>query len=337
MTASHLVPANSLANWEHSLRANQWMKQLAKENSFDLVWRMHPYHGACPLEPSTMGKPLVIGPLFYGWPETNAPVVITGKPRLGFGLQNLVSPAANQGWHRTLNSASLVFCATMPHAGALSRELRNTIVRELPVMVSPGSATVHRVQRYRRDGAKLVFVSNLVGYKRPMIFCETIKRLLDNKTPVSGIVIGDGPERGRLERYVADEELPIQLIGKVPNHSVYNYLKDADFLVSTSIGEPYGRGIAEAMSVGTPAVCHRSGGPADYITDGYDGLLVDELSADEYALRLEHVFSLQNAWNRLSDNALATASSWLPDAVLDKLEDQLIQTAMRSTERSLAA
>ncbi len=88
--------------------------------------------------------------------------------------------------------------------------------------------------------------------------------------------------------------------GKVPNSEVYGYVREADFLVSTSLGEPYGRGIAEAMSVGTPAVCHRSGGPADFIDDGEDGLLVDELTAAAYAGRIGRRLAEPGAWGRLS-------------------------------------
>ena len=98
-------------------------------------------------------------------------------------------------------------------------------------------------------------------------------------------------------------------------------------MVSTSVGEPYGRGIAEAMSVGTPAICHCSGGPADFIGDGHDGLLVDELTADAYAARLQATLSAPGSWNWLSASAGSKAQQWRTEAVLDTLESALCKAA----------
>ena len=70
-SGQHRVPANSLAPWEHTWRATRWLRQLIKEEPIDLVWHMNPAGGGgCPRPPQTFGKPLVVGPLYYGWPDT---------------------------------------------------------------------------------------------------------------------------------------------------------------------------------------------------------------------------------------------------------------------------
>lgn len=336
-TARHRVPANSLAPWEYSWRAERWMRELERTTTFDLVWRMHPYGGGCPYPPQTMGKPLVVGPLFYGWPEQPGEKPTSGQPRFGVGLQSLVAPSAERGWQRTLQGAALVICATAPHAEAMRAQLPHAAVMTLPVIVEPSQGVEARLPRADKKAVTLLFVANLVPYKNPRVFCETIQRLRAAGVGAQGVVLGDGPERAMLEAWCAQVGMKFVICfkGKVSNSEVYRELAEADFLVSVSQGEPYGRGIAEAMAVGTPAVCHRSGGPANFIQDGEDGLLVEELTATAYADRIGRALAVPGTWQRLSAGASRKAQGWRSEVVLTRLEESLYQ-AMQSDGKGRA-
>ena len=335
-TGQHRVPANSLAPWEQAWRADRWLKELTREQPIDLVWRMHPYGVGCPAVPHTGGRPLVVGPLFYNWPEQPGGTPKSGRPRLGVGLQSIVSPIAARGWQRTLSQAALTLCATGPHTALVQEQYPGAEVMELPVIVEPPPSTEGRTARGKADGGgkrvALLFVANLVPNKNPMVFCETIQLLRASGIDAIGTLLGDGPEREPLESYCAQVGMKnaVGFLGKVPNSEVYQRLAEADYLVSASHGEPYGRGIAEAMSVGTPAVCHRSGGPADFIEDGGDGLLVSELTAAAYAERIEQALADPGAWKRLSQNAQRKAEKWRSEVVLDHLEAALLSTVQRA-------
>ena len=283
--------------------------------------------GGCPYPPHTFGKPLVIGPLYYGWPEVPGVRPATGQPRFGVGLQGLVRPLMERGWHRTLQAASLIFCATEPHTAAIQTQYPQAVVKTLPVIVTPpdGLGTASRRGPEPGGSVTLLFVANLVPYKNPDVFIEMVALLRQSGVDAQGIILGDGPERERLQADCArlGMDRAICFVGKVPNAEVYRHVSEADFLVSLSQGEPYGRGITEAMSVGTPAVCHRSGGPADFINDGKDGLLVDELTADAYAKRIQSALRTPGTWGRLFANALRKAEDWRSEVVLSRLEESL--------------
>lgn len=332
-TGQHRIPMNSLAPWEQAWRAEQWRQELERTLKFDLVWRMHPYGGGCPTVPKTGGRPLVVGPLFYGWPEQPGGMPKSGRPRFGVGLQSLAGPIAERGWQQTLSAAALIFCATGPHAESVRQERPSAAVKELPVIVDPppGAETRPAPGETRGKRVTLLFVANLVENKNPMIFCKTVRLLRASGVDAAGILLGDGPERKALEAYCNQVGMKnaVCFLGKVPNSEVYRRLAQVDYLVSASHGEPYGRGIAEAMSVGTPAVCHRSGGPADFIEDGGDGLLVPDLTAAAYAKRIGLALADPGAWPRLSRNALHKAGDWRSEVVLDHLEAALLSTAQR--------
>ena len=326
-TARHRVPANSLASWEYSWRADQWLREVERDAPVDLVWRMHPYGAACPSPPKTGGRPLVVGPLFYGWPDQPGTRPTSGQPRFGVGLQGLVRPLMERGWHQTLQAASLIFCATEPHTAAIQTQYPQAVVKTLPVIVTPPDGLGTASQRGPEPGGPvtLLFVANLVPYKNPDVFIEMVALLRQSGVDAQGIILGDGPERERLQAQCTrlGMDRAICFVGKVPNAEVYRRVSEADFLVSLSQGEPYGRGITEAMSVGTPAVCHRSGGPTDFIKDGEDGLLVDELTADAYATRIQSALRTPDNWGRLSVNATRKAEGWRSDVVLSRLEENL--------------
>lgn len=319
-------PIHSFISWEQSWRAERWLRHLIKTGSVDLIWRMHPY-GGLPHVPPTGGRPLVIGPMFYGWPADSTPIPKSGQPRFGVSLKNIVAPFLRRGWREALQKASLLLCATHRHAAAMKQEVPSAQVLHLPVIVEPPSG-FEPVARLPLDGIRplrLVFVANLVAYKNPRVFCEAIKCLHEMGVPAKGRILGDGPERAALESYCREAGLEeaVDFAGKVPNSQVWNEVAGADFLVSTSIGEPYGRGIAEAMAMGTPPVCHCSGGPADFIEHGVSGLLIHRLEAADYAQEIA-AFAPAAKWQTLSRKALQEAAAWRSDVVLDRLEERLL-------------
>ena len=305
------------------------MKKLEKKQAIDLVWRMQPLGESCPTVPYTNGRPLVLGQLFYPWPQESVAPNDAGKPRLGFGIRNIVSPIANRGWDRTLKAASLVLCTT----DALSQTMRaktSAKVSTLPVIVEPPAGLVIHDQRPLAPPLlKLLFVANLNRNKNPLICCQAIAGLRQMGVPATGEIIGDGPERESTEAWCKANGLAdaVKFAGRISNLEVYGRLAEADGLVSCSLGEPYGRNIAEAMSVGAVPICHRSGGPADIILDGIDGLLLSRLDGDEYAQAIFKIWNEPGAWQRLSTAAKEKSLNWRPAAVIDRLEQALYEVA----------
>jgi glycosyltransferase involved in cell wall biosynthesis len=326
-TVRHASPADSLAAWEHLWRAGRWLKQLVRTERIDVTWRMHPYEVSCPGKPPTLGRPLVIGPLFRGWPAETRDSKQPVQPRLGFGVGKYLRPFAERGWKRAMGAAGLILCATPNHAREVRSAYPKAKVIVTPVMVDPPSEGQPRVRWTGEGPFRLVFVANLVHAKNPRLFCEVVAELRRRGADVSGTLIGEGSERAAIEEQIAGSGLTehISLLGQVSNLEVFGHLRASHLLVSASVGEPYGRGIAEAMAVGTPAVCHRSGGPAEFVSHEKDGLLVSELTAVAYASAILQVLASTTRWESLAAGAVRTAADWKSDVVLETLEEALFE------------
>jgi len=330
----HKIPANSLADHEHAWRAARWLRQIERTEKIDLVWRMQPLGESCPTVPFTNGHPLVLGPLFHAWPKESVPPNPQGKPRLGLGIRTLISPIANRGWAKALQAASLVMCTTDVLAD-LTRPKTSGQVTTVPVIVDAPANLAIKPRPILPGTLKLLFVANLYANKNPLIFCQAIAGLRHRGVNAVGEILGDGPERKSMEDWCQTNGIAdaITFAGRIPNAEVYQHLADADGLVSTSLGEPYGRGIAEGMSVGAVPICHRSGGPADFIRHGTAGILVDRLDGNDYADAIFQIWNNSGAWQRLSSAAVEQSLQWTTAAVIDRVEESLYELLRQEQPR----
>ena len=96
-------------------------------------------------------------------------------------------------------------------------------------------------------------------------------------------IVGDGPERARLEAIAVAEGLAerVRFSGALADDALVSALGRADAFVLPSRREGFGVALVEALATGLPALATRSGGPDDIVGPG-DGLLVPP--GDEAAL-----------------------------------------------------
>ena len=88
-------------------------------------------------------------------------------------------------------------------------------------------------------------------------------------------IVGDGPERVRLERLVGELGLDgaVELVGRVPDSQKAAILERSDLLLACSVREGWGLTPTEAARLGTPAVAYDIPGLRDSVLDGRTGLL----------------------------------------------------------------
>jgi glycosyltransferase involved in cell wall biosynthesis len=104
---------------------------------------------------------------------------------------------------------------------------------------------------------------------------------------LAAVVVGDGPERTRLEQLAAELELAVHFTGDRPWEAVVEAYVAADVFALLSRREPWGVVVNEAAACGLPLVLSDHVGAArDLLRDGENGFLVlaDDVSAAAEAL-----------------------------------------------------
>lgn len=127
----------------------------------------------------------------------------------------------------------------------------------------------------------LLYVGRFIPEKNPGLVVEAVDRLVDERPDFRCVLVGDGPERERVERLVTERGLEsnVELPGFLDEYEdVLGLMKAADAFALPSCREGFGITVLEALACGTPVVTleHPQNAAAELVTDGETGCIVDE-------------------------------------------------------------
>ena len=134
--------------------------------------------------------------------------------------------------------------------------------------------------------------------------------------PLRATIVGAGPQRRRMERYLRTHGLDwVELPGRVDKEELRRLHRSADVYLTTARLEAFGIAPLEARAAGLPVVAPRGTGVDDFVVDGVDGLLAD--GDGELAGALAHLAGDPALRARMRAHLLATppAQDW--SGVLD--------------------
>src|SRR5439155_24752443 len=121
-------------------------------------------------------------------------------------------------------------------------------------------------------GPLVVVVANLIPYKGLDYFVDAWREVLKQLPEARAVVVGEGPERRRLETRSADMSQGIHFIGS--RDDVPAILCASDLVVQASLEEGFPNAILEAMAAGRAVVATAVGGTPEAVVHERTGLLV---------------------------------------------------------------
>jgi glycosyltransferase involved in cell wall biosynthesis len=147
-------------------------------------------------------------------------------------------------------------------------------------------ADYRRLYGIGKDAFVVGWVGRMTAVKDTGATLEIVRALRESGVDGVLCMVGDGPDRGRLEQLA--HELGIArscfFVGYQPDVAGYYGLFDAFLLPSVNEGTPVSA--IEALAAGTPVVATRVGGVSDVVRDGFDGYLVSPGDVEGAAARL---------------------------------------------------
>ena len=126
----------------------------------------------------------------------------------------------------------------------------------------------------------IVGVMRLSPRKRPLHLLKMVKRVHEQAPPgitVKVVIIGEGPERTKLERYITEHGLAdyVELAGRRTREEIREYFSHADMFVAPANLESFGIAALEARCAGLPVVAKARTGIREFIAHGQEGLLAE--------------------------------------------------------------
>jgi teichuronic acid biosynthesis glycosyltransferase TuaC len=156
------------------------------------------------------------------------------------------------------------------------------------------------------NGRLLLSVGHLVERKGHDLVIRSLKWL----GGFTLLIIGDGPERSRLELLARATGVAqrVRFIGAVAQAELPRYYSAADALVLASSREGWANVLLEAMACGTPVIASRIGGSTEAVTSTAAGVLFEPRTAEALASAAQEF--LGNPPKREDTRRYAEGFSW---------------------------
>lgn len=209
-----------------------------------------------------------------------------------------------------------VVCISEGTKAALAEWLDDSVLSARMTIIVNGSRMLPFAKRDKKNGApvRLVSIGSLNAYKGFDIALRAVAQLGDRVACYT--IVGEGPERGRLEKLVRDLGLGEKI--RLPGYcnDVTPYLHEADLGVIPSRWEGFGLVAVEALSTGLPLVASDVPGLREVVSP-CDAVILAQ-PADVEALRYAIAYGLDNLAGQgaVSESARSRAEEFTIDAMV---------------------
>jgi glycosyltransferase involved in cell wall biosynthesis len=175
------------------------------------------------------------------------------------------------------------------------------------------------------NGATLAFAGRLTAQKALEVALEALARVDD----VALLIAGEGDRRGPLEAKTAELGLGsrVRFLGAVPRERIVELFRAADATVLSSSWENFPHTVVESLATGTPVLATATGGVAEVVRDGVNGLLVPSGDPEALAAAIRRYLGDEELRARLRDAAAPSVVEYAPERVFSRLEQALADAA----------
>ena len=143
------------------------------------------------------------------------------------------------------------------------------------VIYPPVNTDMFQPSTKKKQGDYFLFVSRLVGYKRPDVVIEACKQL-----DVPLVVIGSGTEQNALMEQASTKTTFVN--DDLTDEKILRYYQDCRAFLFAG-DEDFGIVAAEAQSCGKAVIAYRQSGVSEIVIDGKTGVLFDKQTPQSLA------------------------------------------------------
>jgi phosphatidylinositol alpha-mannosyltransferase len=214
---------------------------------------------------------------------------------------------------------------------AVSEAARRTVIAHFPgdYEVLPNGIDV---DRFAGGGARprvmaagerhVLYVGRLEPRKGVEHLIDAMAALQRDGNRARLIVVGDGPDRVRLEAAARQADVAATFAGRVPDESLPGYYRAADVVCSPALGdESFGLVLLEAMAAGRPIVATRIAGYAELLESRMLARLVDPGDASALARGINELLCNPLEANALGRRAACAAREYDWGTIAGRLQD----------------
>ena len=183
------------------------------------------------------------------------------------------------------------------------------------VSIIPNIVTMNDSDIYSNCEAKRVIFVGRMDSQKGYQYLDAIWSIVEKRHPNWRLdIYGEGADL-KENRAIIPKGKNIFPHGQTLN--ILNKYKESSILVLTSVYEPFGLVMPEAMSCGIPVVAFNCPyGPSEIISDGKDGFLVDCYNVEIFANQLCLLMENETLRKKMGQNAILSVQRFTKDKII---------------------
>lgn len=220
-------------------------------------------------------------------------------------------------------------CGKMDAVAVVSQACKGMLQSELPqfadkLVCIPNMLDAGAIEKklartpYSSGIIHIVSVGRLVPEKHFENTIPAAKTLLAAGYYFEWHIVGEGPEREKIEALLAESGLDNRIILEGSKTNPYPYMKNADLFVHPSYVESQGLTVLEAMALGVPCVVTKSLGPCEFIEDGTNALLTEQ-SSESLSKTVLTILNDKALYRRIRENTTCP-EQFSPQQVMEQVD-----------------
>ncbi|WP_220759889.1 glycosyltransferase family 4 protein [Flavobacterium sp. UMI-01] len=233
----------------------------------------------------------------------------------------------NNGYYDNLFKYGDLIVANTPYLANTIAELGcpKELITTVPVGVDTDFFYPKKTQISIKK-CKLISVGRLSIVKGHIYAFESVRKLEQGGYNIELTVVGEGPERVKLENYIRKNNLfdSIVLVGAKSQEEVRELLWESNIFLFPSVSlhngkstETQGLATIEAMACGLPAVVFDSGGVKYTIDDGKTGFICNEYDINDLVYKIELLYNNKELLKSMSQNTVDFVNKNYSQKVID--------------------
>lgn len=185
------------------------------------------------------------------------------------------------------------------------------------VVVIPNVVQLNDSGRYSSLDSKIVLFVGRLSEQKDVWSLLDIWKLIHQRFPEWELhVYGEGEQETQFEKRIKNDGLATIKI-YTPTPYLFEKYRESSLLVMTSLYEPFGLVLPEAMSCGVPVIAFNCPyGPGAIIRDGIDGFLIDDRDIHVFAEKTCMLMENDSLRKEMGSNASKNVDKYKPDVIM---------------------
>lgn len=188
------------------------------------------------------------------------------------------------------------------------------------VEVIPNIVHINDADKKAPNSKHVIFVGRLDYQKRPMEIIRIWQRVYPKYPDWWLDIYGEGEQLNELQQVACS--LNMNIVIHPPTEHIFSCYCKCAFLVSSSLFEPFGLVLPEAMSCGLPVIAYDCPyGPSDIITNGHDGFLIEFDDIGAYVDKISHLMNSSDLRSQMGGNAINSSKRYAAQNVMPRWKE----------------